>query len=125
MATRAAVDAFLAEHKLAVVGVSRSGRGFGNMAVRELRGKGYEVFPINPNSPECFPSLQALPERPGGVLIVVPPQQTEQVVSDAAAAGITHVWIQQGAVSDSAVHFCDEHGITAVAGECILMYAAP
>jgi hypothetical protein len=72
----------------------------------------------------CYPSLTALPERPGAAVIVVPPAQTEAVVRDAAAAGIKQVWMQQGAESPAAIQFCQENGISEVHGECILMFAS-
>ncbi|MBA7669206.1 hypothetical protein ES703_77334 [subsurface metagenome] len=130
MNTKAAVDDFLAQRSLAVVGVSRSGKKFGNMAYRELKGKGYQLFPIHPEAEvlegdKCYASLSALPEQSGGVLVIVPPTQTEQVVRDAAAAKIPRVWMQQGAESEEAIRFCEEHGISVVAGECILMFAQP
>jgi predicted CoA-binding protein len=59
----------------------------------------------------------------GGVLIVVPPAQTEKVVRLAAEAGIPRVWMQQGSESEAAVKFCRENGIAEVHGECIMMYA--
>ncbi|MBI4295140.1 MAG: CoA-binding protein [Chloroflexi bacterium] len=130
MTTRAAVDDFLAQRKLAVVGVFRSGKGFGNAACKELKTKGYRLFAINPRaesigSERCYPSLSALPEPVDGVLVVVSPAETEQVVRDAAAAGIRRVWLQQGARSEAAVRFCQDNGISVVHGECILMLAQP
>ncbi len=130
MNTQAAVNDFLAQRSLAVVGVSRGGKKFGNMAYRELKGKGYQLYPVHPEAEaldgdKCYASLSALPERSGGVLIIVPPTQTEEVVRDAAAAKIPRVWMQQGTESESAVRFCEEHGISVVAGECILMFAQP
>lgn len=127
MTSRAAVDDFLASKSLAIVGVSRSGKGFGNMAVRELQSNGYRVFPVHP-TPEavrglpCFPDLSSLPEPVGGLLIVVPPEQTERVVREAAAAGIRRVWMQQGSSSQEALRLCAKGGIEAVHGECILMF---
>jgi len=138
MNTQAAVNDFLAQRSLAVVGVSRGGKKFGNMAYRELKTKGYQLFPVHPEAEvlegdRCYPSLSALPEqaspeataRVGGVLVIVPPAETERVVRDAAAAGIPRVWMQQGAESESAIRFCEEHDISVVAGECILMFAEP
>ncbi len=55
----------------------------------------------------------------------MPPDETERVVRDAAAAGIPRVWKLQGAESEEAIRFCEEHGISVVAGECILMFARP
>jgi predicted CoA-binding protein len=129
MSSKRAVEDFLGQKSLAVVGVSRSGKGFGNAAVRELQSNGYRVFPVHP-APEavkdfpCFPSLDKLPEPVGGLLIVVPPAQTEVVVRQAAAVGIRRVWMQQGSASRSAIGFCEQNGIEAVHGECILMFLA-
>lgn len=130
MINRSAVDEFLAQKKIAVVGISRSGKGFGNSAAAELKAKGYSVYPVNRNATTidgepCYPSLGALPERADGVLIVVPPEETEQVVRDAFMAGVRKVWIQQGAESDTAIRFCKEHEMSVVHGECVLMFAEP
>lgn len=124
----AAVDDFLSARRLAVVGVSRDPKKFGNLAFRELRARGFEVFAVNPNVEEidgfpCYPNLQSLPEKVDGVVIVVPPQQTENIARDAAGAGIQRVWMQQGAESDVAIRYCREHNMTEVHGECILMFA--
>ena len=130
MTSRAVVDDFVSQRKLAVVGVSRRKMKFGNLAFKELRRKGYKLFPVHPQAEtlegeRCYPNLAALPEPVGGVLVVVPPAQAEQVVRDAAAAGIRRVWLQQGAESAAAIRFCEENGISAVHGECILMFAEP
>jgi len=127
---KAEIDDFLAQQTVAVVGVSRSGKKFGNAASRELRTKGYRVIPVHPEvesigGERCYPSLKELPEPVGGLLVVVPPAQTEQVVRQAAEAGIRRVWLQQGAESAAAIKYCQDHGMSVVYGECILMFAAP
>lgn len=130
MTTRASIDDFLAQETLAVAGVSRDPDKFGSMAYGELESKGYRLFAVNPNTDRingtrCYPNLQDLPEPVGGVLIVVPPDQTEQVVRDAVAAGIRRVWMQRGAESEAAIRFCEDHGLSTIHGECILMFAEP
>ncbi len=125
MTTKANVDDFLSSARLAIVGVSRSKIKFGNSIYRELKKKGYLVFPVNPNTDSCFPSLTELPETVDGAVIVVPPAQTETVVRDAVNAGIKKVWMQQGAESVAAVKYCEDNGILCVHGECILMFAEP
>jgi len=128
--TKADVDDFMSQKTLAIVGASRNWLKFGNMAYRQLKDKGYRVFPVNPNADtvegdRCYPSLSALPERPGGAVIVVHPRATEQVVRDAAAAGIQRVWMQQGSYSEDAARFCEQNGIRFVHGHCVLMFAEP
>jgi predicted CoA-binding protein len=130
MTTRKAVDDFLRQRKLAVAGVSRSRRGFGFAACQALRKKGYEVFPVHPSADRigdmrCYRRIADLPKDVGGLLLVVPPPETEAVLRDAGAAGIRRVWMQQGSESEAAIAFCAENGIEAVAGECILMFAQP
>ena len=128
--TRAAVETFVGQRKLAVVGVSRDTKKFGNAAYKTLKEKGYQVYPINRNvetieDDRCYASLDALPEKVEGVVIVVPPAETEKVVREADAAGIKHVWMQQGAESSEAIQYCREHGLNEVHGECIMMFAPP
>ena len=130
LATKAAVDTFISQRTLAVVGVSRGGKKFGNAIYRELKKKGYRVLAVHPEATQvegdpAYPSLAALPEAVGGVVICIPPAQAEQVVREAAAAGIRRIWLQQGAESEAAVRMGQEKGLDVVAGECILMFAAP
>src|SRR5262245_20250125 len=46
MASATAINAFTRQPALAIVGVSRSGGKFGNLARRELASQGYRVYPI-------------------------------------------------------------------------------
>jgi predicted CoA-binding protein len=129
-ATKTDVERFIAQPKLAVVGVSREKLKFGSMAYRALKQKGYQVYPINRNvesieGDRCYANLGVLPEQVDGVVIIVPPAETEKVVREADAAGIKHVWMQQGAESDAAIQYCQEHGLNEVHGECIMMFAPP
>ncbi len=130
MTIKATVNDFIAQKNIALVGISRSGKGFGNIALKELKAKGYAVYPVHPQAEmiegeRCYPSLHALRDKVDGVLIIVPPDETDQVVRDAFTAGIRRVWMQQGAESVQAIRFCKEHGMSVVQGECILMFAEP
>jgi predicted CoA-binding protein len=130
MNSRQDIEGFLAQKVLAVAGVSRNPQSFSANTFKELAKKGYKVFPVNPNAEtihgeKCYPSLARLPEKVGGVLVFTPPKATEKVVREAAAAGISRVWIQQGAQSPEALAFCREKKLAAVSGQCILMFAEP
>jgi predicted CoA-binding protein len=128
--SQAAVQEIMAQRTLALVGASRNGKKFGNAILRELKGKGYTIIPVHPEAKTidgvtCYPNLKALPEKAGGVVICVPPAQSERVVEQAFEAGITRVWLQQGAESYAAVRFCENHDMTTVHGQCIMMFAEP
>ena len=130
MTTQAAIHDFLEQKVLAVAGVSRDPKKFGSAIYRELKTKGYTVYPINPNAQTiegdpCYPNLAALPAQVGGVVIVTPPAQSEQLVREAARLGIRRVWLQQGSDSPAALQFCQQNGINVVAGECIFMFSEP
>jgi uncharacterized protein len=97
---------------------------------RDLKAKGYRVLPVHPEADtidgdRCYPGLRKVPGGVDGVVIVVPSNQTEKVVRDAAAAGIKRVWMQQGAESAAAILACEEAGLEVVPGQCILMFAQP
>ena len=130
MTSKAAVMDFVNQRSLAVVGVSRSGRKFGNTAYRELKAKGYRLVPVHPDAETlegdpCARSLADLPTPVGGVLVIVPPDQAERVVGEVIAAGIPRVWLQPGAESVAAIRLAESRGISVIAGECILMFAEP
>ena len=130
MTSKKIVDEFLLQKKIAVVGVSRKKTKFGNAIYKELKQKGYQVFPINPNmqtfeGDPCYPDLLSLPEKVDAVVINVPPAQTEKVVREAKEAEINKVWLQQGSQSKDAIKFCEENGIDYVTNECILMFVQP
>jgi predicted CoA-binding protein len=123
------IDDFVRCRNLAIVGVSRSGKGFGNAALRELRARGHTASTVHPEATEiggerCFPDLASL-KGVEGVLISVPPPKAVGVIRDAYASGICKVWLQRGAESAEALATAKELGVEAVSGKCILMYAPP
>jgi hypothetical protein len=130
MTRKSDVDGFLKLKKLAVVGVSHQKTKFGSTIYHELKKKGFRVFPVNTHmetfdNERCYPDLKSLPEPVDGAVLVIPPAQTEQVVKDAAAANVPFIWMQQGSESQPAVQFCNDHNITVITGQCILMFLEP
>lgn len=130
MTSMAVIDEFLAQRSLAVVGVSRQQRKFGNKVYKDLTAKGYKVFAVNPNAREidgkpCYPHLKDLPEPVGGVVLVIPPSETSRVAREAVEAGIFRIWMQQGSESREAIEFCEKEGIDVIHGMCIMMFAEP
>ncbi|MBD3266848.1 CoA-binding protein [bacterium] len=130
MASQKQIEQFINSKTLAVVGVSRHKRKFGNTIFNELSQKGYTLFPVNPNMSEyggltCYPSLSALPQAVDGVVMILKPNAAMGVLKEAREAGIKNVWLQQGAGSDEAETYAQAHGINLIRGQCILMYAPP
>jgi hypothetical protein len=130
MISKSVVDGFLEQDTLALAGVSRSGRKFGNKVLADLTRKGYEILPVHPQAEKidgvrCYASLEDLPTEVGGLVLVVPPSQTEILVRTAHEKGIQRAWMQPGAESEDAISFCHDHGIDVIYGECIMIHADP
>ena len=130
MTRQEAVEDFLSRKTLALIGASRGGKKFGNILLKDLMAKGYDVIPVHPDAAEiegcpCVPSLAALPRPVGGLVLAVKPARAHDIVREAAAAGLTRIWMQQGSSSPEALRLCEELGITAIHDECLLMFAEP
>lgn len=125
-----AIQEFVSGKRIAILGVSRSGKKFGNTAYAELKQRGYQVFIVHPEAKEisgepCYQNLAALRGQVDGVLICLPPKQAEQAMREAAGAGMKHIWLQQGAQSPAVLATARELGVEPVVNKCILMYAQP
>ena len=126
-----AVDEFLAQDRLAVAGVSRSGNEAANAIYKKLKGAGFTVFPTNPSADEvegdpCYPDLKSIPDGVGGVVIATHPKAALSVVEECSELGINHVWFHrsfgQGSVSEEALSFCRDNNIKAIPGGCPMMF---
>ena len=130
MVTKEKIAEFLSQKSIAVVGVSRSGKKFGNSVLKELKQKGYKTFPVNPNASEidgeeCYSLVSKIKEKVGAAIIVIPSKESEKVVRDAVASGVKNIWLQQGSETEETINFCIQNDINVVYGECILMFTEP
>ncbi len=123
----ARIEAFLASESFAVVGASVDRSKYGNKVLRCYLQHGRTVHPINPRAEEVeglksYASLAALPAPVPAISVITPPAITEQVVRDAAAAGVKHIWMQPGAESAAAIRAAEELGLSVIAGgPCLLV----
>jgi predicted CoA-binding protein len=121
------IQAFLAGRVFAVTGASRDRSKYGNKVLRCYLQHGLSAYPVNPHETAiegvaCARDLASLPERVHGLSIITPPEITERLIDEAAAAGIRHVWMQPGAESDAAVELARSHGMNVIAnGPCLLV----
>ena len=121
------IQAFLASPSFAVVGASTDRSKYGNKVLRCYQQNGRKVYPVNPRAPEveglrAYPSLAALPEPVQAISVITPPAATEQVVREAHAAGVKHVWMQPGAESEEAIRTAESLGLNVIAdGPCLLV----
>lgn len=136
------VQNFLAQKKIAIVGISDKRETGCNMAYERFKAAGYTVYPINPRLSQyqgatCYPNLSAIPEKPDAIFILANPKVTDEIVEEAISLGVKHLWMHcmmgvkaglgQGttSVSPKAVQRCRENGIEVIAGSCPNQFLNP
>jgi uncharacterized protein len=124
------INEFLDSQPIALVGVSRNPKKFGYSVFKELKEKGMNIIPVNPEADEImgqktYHNISLLPAEVQGVIILTKKEKTASLVREAKAKGIKNIWIQQMADTKEALEELKDSGITYVTGECILMHYKP
>ena len=136
------IQDFLAQKKIAVVGVSDKRETGCNAAYRKFKEAGYTVYPVNPrlttyDGAPCYADLRAIPDKPDGVFILTNPKVAEDLVAQCVELGIGRVWLHcmlgtipglaanMTSVSPAAVQMCRDNGITVIPGTCPNQYLKP
>lgn len=136
------VNDFLAQKKIAVVGVSDQRETGCNLAYKKFKENGYQVFAVNPrittyDGVTCYPDLKSIPEKPDAVFMLTGPRVTEQVVQQCVDLGIKRVWMHclmgtkpglgagMTSVSQEAVSLCRDNEISVIPGGCPNQFLQP
>ena len=136
------VKDFLAQKKIAVVGVSEKRETGCNAGYTRFKEAGYTVSAVNPHlttfkGDRCYPDLRSIPEKPEAVFILANPKVTEQIVQQCVDLGIKHVWMHcmmgtkpglvanMTSVSQDAVKMCRDNGIAVIPGACPNQFLKP
>jgi hypothetical protein len=130
MTTLKQINAFLDSQPIALVGVSRNPKKFGYAAFKELKEKGMNIIPVNPEADEimgekAFPNINSLSSDVHAIIVMTKKDQTAGVVLEAKEKGIKHIWIQQMADTKEALEELKDSDINFITGECILMHYKP
>ena len=130
MVTLNEIQEFLSPKKMAVAGVSRNPKKFGAVVFNELKGKGFDVYPINPHVAEiygqkCYNSVSELPGDVKNIYVVTPKTETSLVVSEAVKKGIEKIWIQQSSDTEEALKTAKDNNIPVIYKKCMFMFAEP
>jgi len=136
------VQGFLAQKKIAIVGVSDKRETGCNMAYKKFKENGYQVYAVNPRTSAydgdvCYGDLKSIPDKPEAVFILASPKVTEQIVGQCVELGVKHVWMHcmmgtkpglaagMTSVSQSAVEMCKANGIEVIPGTCPNQFLKP
>lgn len=122
------VSSLLAEGDpvVAVVGATDNPDKYGYRVYRDLKAKGFRVYPVNRRSDTvdgdpAWTDLGDLPEAPDIVNVIVPPARTLRLLRRAKELGLMRVWIQPGAESEDVMAYLHENGFDYLANACIMV----
>lgn len=129
MTTLQQIKEFISSEPIAQ-GVSRNPKKFGYTAFKELKEKGINIIPVNPNATEIsgtkvYSDVKSLPDNVKGLIIMTSIKSTASVVREAKMKGIRQIWIQQMAESREALEELEGSDINYISKECILMHYKP
>ena len=120
------IKEFMGKKKFAIVGATDNPEKNGNRIFKNLKGRGYEVFPVNPkldvlDDTKVYHSLSDIPEKVDVVDFVVPPPVTEEILKECKKLGLTRIWLQPGAESENAIQYCIDNGMQVLHDVCVMM----
>lgn len=112
--------------KIAIIGASENDKKYGHKILKDLHGKGFEVFPVNPKciaieGIRCFKTLEELPKDVELLVFVIPPEKGLEEVQKAVAIGYKRFWFQPGAGSKEIENFLKNKDAEYSIGRCIMV----
>jgi len=130
MVTKKQIQDFLSLKTLAVIGVSRDDKKFGNAIYGELKRKNYSVYPIHKEletyeGDACYKDLKSLPYPPDGLVVSANKQKALDIVKEADSTGIKNIWLLLMSDSKEAVEYCADKGINLIYKQCLFMHLEP
>lgn len=113
---------------LAIVGATDHPTKYGGIIYRDMKGKGYPVFAVNPyrktvDGDPCWAKVSDLPETPTIVVMVVPAKRGIEVVKDAGSVGANNIWVQPGAYSRELEDVLETGDFNWLAEACVMVRA--
>ena len=116
---------FMAQKRFAVIGATDNTNKYGYKIFKNLKSRGYEVYPVNPRLKEiegakCYSSLSDIPLRADVVDFVVPPRITEAILKECKQLGLNRIWLQPGSESEAAIAFCNQNEMKVVHDVCVM-----
>ena len=120
------IKEFMAQKRFAVIGATDNTEKYGYQIFKNLKSRGYEVYPVNPRLKElggtkCYPTLTDIPVKVDVVDFVVPPKVTEEILKECKKLGLNRIWLQPGSESEAAIAFCHKNNLKVVHDVCVML----
>lgn len=108
---------------IAVVGLSSNEARPSYRLARKMQRLGFQIIPVNPKADEilgekAYPDLISIPEPIDIVQVFRSPEAAVGVAEEAAEVRPRVFWLQEGVISEKAVHVAKEAGLNVVSNRC-------
>lgn len=126
----ASIEAFLAAHRIAVIGVSKDPKSYSRELFTALQAHGHEVLPVHPQMAQvegtpCHSSVKAIQPAPERAIILLSRERTAQAIDECAEAGVAQVWVRRTVRDASVAQAMDRgmaQGMTFIVGLCPFLF---
>jgi predicted CoA-binding protein len=128
---------FLAQRRIALIGVSRKDKHFSRMLFKELIERRYQVCAVNPNAEHidgfpCFNSITDVMKTDfgdtpvGGAIIIAAPDNFDQIADECLESGVKRIWLY-GIMGNAPKHHeiidkCRRANISIISDLCPFMF---
>jgi len=120
------IKEFMSQKRFAIIGATDNPKKYGYEIFKNLKRRGYEVYPVNPRLKElegtkCYPSLSDILVKVDVVDFVVPPAVAGKVLKECKKLELTRIWLQPGSESEAAIDFCRKNNLKVVHDVCVML----
>ena len=111
---------------IAVIGATDNSSKYGHVIYRDLKQKGFTVYPVNPqrtsvDGDPAFLNVGDIPGKPTITNFFVPPSTTLKILQQCLNLDLMNVWIQPGAESPEVIAFLQQNRFNYIANACIMV----
>lgn len=111
---------------IAVIGATDNSSKYGHVIYRDLKQKGFTVYPVNPqrtsvDGDPAFLNVGDIPGKPTITNFVVPPSTTLKILQQCLDLDLMNVWVQPGAESPEVIAFLQQNSFNYIANACIMV----
>lgn len=110
----------------AVVGSVHDSSKYAYKIFKNLRGKGYEVYAVDPkgidvDGEKSYTKISELPVKPDAVDMVINPVKGMDYLEEAYSLGIANIWFQPGAESSELIEAAKNKNMNYIDNRCVMV----
>ncbi|HEX9805006.1 MAG TPA: CoA-binding protein [Candidatus Dojkabacteria bacterium] len=115
------------KNTFAIIGASNNPDKYGFRIYKDLKQKGYKIFPVNNKSEsiqgdQSYKKIEDLPEMVDVLDFVVPPEASLQIAKKAIKLGYKNFWFQPGSIDNEGLKELKKNtGINILHDVCVMI----